>query len=117
MAQLWQKAQAVAAQDVEALRRTANARVLAVEKDLEQVTRKLDATMDELDQSVDALSESTAQVRALEQAQAMLHGENEGLTQQLGALKSSIETQAHILGRLMDQGPVKGEKKSVMQER
>ncbi|AOV16919.1 hypothetical protein BJI67_07445 [Acidihalobacter aeolianus] len=64
LGQLWQQAQSVAAQDVETLRRAANARVQTAEQDLEQLLRRLDSTLEELEQTQSALAQSSTEVRA-----------------------------------------------------
>lgn len=108
LGQLWNKAQAVAAQDVETLRRAANARVELMQTELDQVTKRLDTTLDELDKTAEKLAQISERISPLEQANARLQGENDAMAKQLGTLNASFESQLDTLKQLIEQSTGKG---------
>lgn len=109
MEQLWRTTQVFSAQDVEYLRRAANGRVEAIEKDLELLTTYCDEMADQLKEKSDELVGAQQEIKIRDRAKAHLEGEKAALEKQVAVLTRSVETQAASFERWMSQGKETGE--------
>ena len=100
---LWVRAQDLARQDIEAIRKAAQARVELAEREVEDLGRAYDEQCERLIDAETGLKDLELRMSAAEQSRAALEAEKGEITRVNEALLSRLDTQAEAMEQLTRQ--------------
>jgi chromosome segregation ATPase len=103
MGALWEQAQSLARQDVEEIRKAAQARVELAERELEEMGRVFDEQCERLNEAETALKDLELRISATDESRVAIEAEKAEIVRVNKALLERLDTQADAIKHLTKQ--------------